>query len=421
MPIYNDADDSDAWRDDESMTSTDGFSSHAGDLESIEDSDDYEFLSRSSSRAQTEEEREETDSDDHVSESYATASVVTGVGNDDTSVIVTVEDSMEDIANSVLQSTELPRVLPDTQTMDDSTSTVTQNPRQRRDTVTQNPTHVTPTGKPFNILYAGSEAMKHNVIRKLGQSLMAATLQDRNLDESASDWSNGYTNVVPVTDFNSDAAPEVEFVEDSLVKMRLVDIEGLQVFTSRRANHFSCQLQNKVISCHHGRRNTTCAWFDKAETFPSLLVYCSSTRGEKSNVSLQKIELFAEVHHIPLLVISDWEKSSKRYSFSWNDTNIPIPESEGRPVVLGYQSLTSKKFFELDLPSLGLSLWKNEAISQDAVKAATQKVFSLFNNTNISLGGSLISRNILNITLLPDFLSSFSYFSPRWLIIPAPW
>jgi hypothetical protein len=403
------------------MTSTDGFSSHAGDLESIEDSDDYEFLSRSSSRAHNEEEREETDSDDQVSASYATANLVTGVGSDDASVVVTVEDSMDDIANSVLQSTELPRVLPDTQTMEDSTSTVTQSVRHRRDTVTQTPTHVTPTGKPFNVLYAGSETMKHSVIRKLGQSLMAATLQDRTLDESASDWSNGYTNVVPVTDFTSDAAPEVEFVEDSLVKMRVVDIEGLQAFTSRRSNHFSCQIENKVISCHHGRRNSTCTWFDKLEACPSLLVYCSATRGEKSNVSLQKMELFAEVHRIPILIISDSGQTSKRYSFSWNDTNVPIPESEGRPVVLGYQSLTSKKFFELDLPSLGLSLWKNEAISQDAIKAATQKVLSLINNTNLSLVVSSTSRKILNITFSPHVSSSSFYYSPPMSIIHPPW
>ena len=59
MPVYNDPEDSDVWRDDESMTSTDDFSSHTGDMESMEDSDDYEFLSRSSSHAHTEEEEED--------------------------------------------------------------------------------------------------------------------------------------------------------------------------------------------------------------------------------------------------------------------------------------------------------------------------------------------------------------------------
>ena len=66
MPVYTEADDSDAWHDDESMTSTDDFSSHTGDIEteSLEDSD-FEFLSRSSSQAHTEEEVDEQETNLH--------------------------------------------------------------------------------------------------------------------------------------------------------------------------------------------------------------------------------------------------------------------------------------------------------------------------------------------------------------------
>src|SRR5271167_3038092 len=114
MPAYNEAaDDSDAWRDDESMTSTDDFSSHTGDLESVEDSD-YEFLSRSSSQIHTEEEGEETDSDDisSIRTPDATASVITGFGTEDANSLVSSEDRVDMMeedapADSVLQSTEL--------------------------------------------------------------------------------------------------------------------------------------------------------------------------------------------------------------------------------------------------------------------------------------------------------------------------
>lgn len=410
MPVYNDPDDSDAWRDDESMTSTDDFSSHTGDMESMgEDSDDYEFLSRSSSHAHTEEEgEEETDSDDIASvlTTDATASVITGLGSDITSVSSSVTPAVtEEQANVVLQSTELPRVIRDMESMEDSTSTVTQSSRQRRDTITPSTTTVdqpiiSVTGKPFNILYAGSETLKNDILRKIGQALMAATLRDRSLEQSASsatssgsfgsDWSNGCTNVVPITDFNSsDAVPEVEFVEDSSVKMRVKDIDSLQGFAGRRASHFLCQVnQNtRVFSCHHYRRNHfTCPWLEDTDTCQSLLVYCSSVRGEKSNINLQKVESFADVHHIPLLIISDWEKSSKLFSYSWNEGNVPIPASEGRSVMLGYQALTPKKFFSLDSAALGLTLWQNAAMSQDAVKSSQKvQIFSHVVNLKTSL------------------------------------
>ena len=404
MPVYNDPEDSDVWRDDESMTSTDDFSSHTGDMESMEDSDDYEFLSRSSSHAHTEEEEEdgeeETDSDEGASvlNTDAIASIITGLGSDSTSVSGMTPAVAEEQANVVLQSTELPRVIRDVQSMEDSTSTVINSSRRRRDTITPaTPTADQPvsTGKPFSILYAGSEILKNDVLRKIGQALLAATLRDRFLDQSfssasssasfGSDWSNGCTNVVPITDFNSsDTVPEVEFVEDSSVKMRVKDIDSLQGFAGRRASHFLCQVnQNtKVISCHHHRRqHFTCPWLEDTDTCQSLLIYCSPVRGEKSSIHLQKVESFAEIHHIPLLIISDWEKSGKLFSYSWSEGNIPIPESEGRAVMLGYQVLTPKKFFSLDSAALGLSLWQNAAISQDAVKSS-QKVRIFFEGAN---------------------------------------
>jgi hypothetical protein len=400
MPVYNDTDDSDVWRDDESMTSTDDFSSQTGDLESMEDSDDYEFLSRSSSHAHTEEEGEETDIDEVASglTTDPTAGSNNGFGSESTAVSRITPATAEEQANVLLQSTELPRVISDARSLEDSTATVTGTSRQRRDTITPaTPTVDQPisSGKPFNILYAGSDTLKNDVLRKIGQALMAVTLRDRSLDQSipshsssgsfGSDWSNGCTNVVPITDFNSsDTVPEVEFVEDSSVKMRVKGIDTLQGFAGRRASHFLCQVnQNtRAISCqHYGRNHFNCPWLEDTDTCQSLMVYCSPVRGEKSNVNLQKVESFAEIHHIPLLIISDWERSSKLFSFSWNDGNIPIPESEGRTVMLGYEPITPKKFFSLESAALGLSLWRNAAISQDAVKSS-QKVFILFKVTN---------------------------------------
>ena len=141
MPAYNETDDSD-WRDDESMTSTDEFSSHTGDLESIEDSD-FEYLSRSSSQAHTEIEGEETDNDDIPSTGLA-SSVVTGISTNSV-----VSSSSEDHpADTVLQSTELPNVSHDTQTMEDSTATITRLSPERRDTITPaTPAEQVPTSR----------------------------------------------------------------------------------------------------------------------------------------------------------------------------------------------------------------------------------------------------------------------------------
>src|ERR1700694_2496102 len=145
MPAYNDADDSDAWRDDESMASTDDFSSHHDDIESIDDSD-YEFLTRSSSQARG----EETDSDDLASTDGST-SIITGVHTDDIESIVSSEDVQsqeEHPADIVLRSTELPRVIRDNTPMDDSTVTITTPSISRHDTVT--PLSETHTVGPTN-------------------------------------------------------------------------------------------------------------------------------------------------------------------------------------------------------------------------------------------------------------------------------
>lgn len=389
MPVYNDPEDSDAWRDDESMTSTD-FSSHTGDLESMEDSD-YEFLSGSSGRAYTEEdEREETDNDDSASlhTTDVATSVITGISTGDARSVVSSDESEEDHPeDTILQSTELPRVIRDSQGMEDSTSTVVPvSPVQRRDTITQAPSTDRPVtnGLPFNILFVGSPTLKSNVLRKLGQALMAATLRERASDQITpssvnTDWSSGYTSVVPITDFNSsDAVPEVEFVEDSLVKMKVQEIDSLQGYTGHRVSQFMCQVdQNtRAISCYHRTRGNRalCPWIAAPEACPSLLVYCSGVRGEKIGISLQKAEEFAQLHNIPLLTITEWETSFKRFNYKWNQSHAPVAElNDGHPMMLGYEPLTPARFFELDSLQMGISLWKNATASQEIIKS-TRKV-----------------------------------------------
>ena len=386
--MYNEADDSDAWHDDESMTSTDDFSSHAGDIESesLEDSD-FEFLSRSSSQAHTEEEvdADETDSDDVASipTTDATASISTGFSIGDS--LGALDDNSihgEDLpADSVLQSVELPSVVREPEPMEDSTSTITQSSRQRRDTVTPQsiPSNVVDGpvvpqhGLPFNILYAGSSSLKTNVLRKIGQALMTATLRDRSgpSTESTSpsngtDWSSGYTSVVPITDFtSSDTAPEVEFVEDSLVKLKVQEIDSIQGFATRRQSQFMCQIdQNtRVISCfhrHRGLNRNICPWVDGTpDTLPSLLVYVSSARGENTTFTLKKFEEFSHVHHIPLLSISEWEVPSRRYNYRWQGDTFTTEHRRG--VSLEYPP---KAFFEMDSLELGRSLLSVSAESK---------------------------------------------------------
>jgi hypothetical protein len=280
MPAYNDADDSDAWRDDESMASTDDFSSHAGDMEDS----DFEFLSRSSSHAP--EEDEETDIDDLASihTSDDTNSVLTGIHTEDIESVVSSEDALaqgESSADTVLQSTELPRVIRNNLPMDDSTSTITVPSIQRHDTVTPGSETYsvdTPRPQPFNILYAGSQSMKSTVLRKIGQSLMAATLKDNSLDQStssvsssasfATDWSSGCTSVVPITDFDTTATPEVEFVEDSLVKLRVQDINSIRSCTARHfrfSTHLKADQGTRIVSCTHRRPSGRgiCLWFER--------------------------------------------------------------------------------------------------------------------------------------------------------------
>src|SRR5579862_2533202 len=295
--------------------SADDLSSNTGDLESVSDSEDFEFLSRSSSHAQTDE-GEDTDSE------FApphTPSVTTGslISYDDNAEHDTGEPDADGVADSLLPSFELPRILSPQEELDDSTATITRIPRERRDTVTQVPKPgepESPPKKPFHILYAGSTTLKSPVLRKLAQALMAATLKDKSdTPDGASpsstnaEWSSGITSVVPITDFDSsDVAPEVEFVEDSLVKMRITDIHSISSYQSRRATHFQCTLNDntQIMTCCHYRRAQICSWYERMDEYPSLVVYCSQTRGETPSLNLQKIAAFADMHHIPLLVIS---------------------------------------------------------------------------------------------------------------------
>lgn len=372
------------------MASTDDFSSHTDDIESIEDSD-FEFLTRSSSQAPDEE---ESDSDDleSIHTNDGTNSILTGVPTEDIESVLSSEmEAEEHLADTVLRSTELPRVTRDNLPMEDSTSTITPPSIQRHETVTSpSETHNVDTpsqNQPFNILYGGERSMKSTVLRKLGQSLMAATLKEKSQETTPpssssssfiTDWTSGCTSVVPITDFDTSDSPEVEFVEDSLVKMRVQEMDNLYGYDiDLRLQHFMCEMDQKtrVVSCRHHRseRRTVCPWFENAETCPSLMVYyCSPTREENTDFELQKIEMFAEIHHFPLLVISDWEKSNKVYSFSWSG-NTPV-YTPG--VTLGYEWLTPKKFLDLDSVEFGRSLWKGAVLSQDKVKSS-RKVFIL--------------------------------------------
>jgi hypothetical protein len=390
MPVHSE-DDHD---DNESLISMDDVSSHhTGDNDdySLMDSDEYELLSRSSSQAQTEEDDVDYGEDDDaattdgemgsiITPSYNSAdNTVNDSSSDDTTGNCTMPPT-DDESEQMLQHPELPRVLPlSSSDLNDSTATIT--PTQRRDTPPTPPPpeqSETVADKPFNILYVGSPGLKNSILRKLGQALMAASLKDRSsLADSSTEWSSGYTSVVPISDFHSsDRVPEVEFVEDSLVKMRIMEIDSLQGFTSRRQGHYLCQLSGntRVISCSHSRRDATCPWLDSLNTYPSLLVYSSPVRSEKSTVHLQKVEAFAELHHIPLLVVSDWEKTKLRVNYSWNGSLAP--EFKGHGKALGYSALSSKQLLQVDSVALGRSLWHNANLSQEKVKSS--KPVSLF-------------------------------------------
>ena len=371
MPVYNnDIDDSDAWHDDESMASTD-ISSHAEDS-------DYEFLTRTSSQAGTEEDlgEDETDSgEDELPSIYTTTQSVASV----TSLpACTTPPEDEVLADSVLQSTELPHVIPrvpENPALNDSAATVihdSHTERPHQDTVAATcvsapaPEPIASKGMPFTILWSGSTAMKSHILRKLAQALMTAVLRERETSSSATtDWSSGYTSVVPITEFSpsSHAAPEVEFVEDSLVKLRIRDLDSVDTMPTMRHTGFTVQLDHKsqMITCHHARGHKNvrniCSWFEMGDEIPSLIVYCSPSRGEKFDGNQHRVEFFAKVHRIPILIVSDVDihRSSQISKELFSSAEMP-------PSV----------FFELDSLKLGTALWKNAKESKEAIKMFQQ-------------------------------------------------
>src|SRR5947207_3429933 len=134
-----------------------------------------------------------------------------------------------------------------------------------------------------------------------------------------------------------------------------------------------CQVDHntRVISCYHRHRGnrSICSWIESSETCPYLLVYCSPVRGEKYDISLQKMEEFAAIHHIPLLVISEWEISNKQYTYKLNQGNFVPAESTNTAMLLGYETISPTKFFELDSHILGVSLWKYATVSHQTIKS----------------------------------------------------
>jgi hypothetical protein len=370
MPVYNDLDDSDAWHDDtESMASTD-LSSHAEDS-------DYEFLTRTSSQAGTEEDigEDETDSgEDELPSIYTTTQSASASVS---SLPDAATPPEEVLADSVLQSTELPYVMPrvpDSVAMDDSTATIIREStqRERQDTVTpasvsSTPESIASKGAPFTILWSGSTTMKSEVLRKLAQALMTALLREQEESpSSATDWSSGYTSVVPITELHpsSSTAPEVEFVEDSLVKLRIRDLDMLQTIPTMRATRFVVELDNKsqVMSCCHTRTGakrprTACPWWELSQVTPSLIVYASPTRGEKFDGNQRRIELFAKVHRVPILVISDMDV----HRFGRGTGEFSAAEV-----------IPLAGFFDLDSLQLGRALWKNAKESKESIKASQE-------------------------------------------------
>jgi len=372
MPVHNnDIDDNDVWHDDESMASTD-FSSHAEDS-------DYEFLTRTSSQAGTEEDlgEDETDSgEDELPSIYTTTQSVASV----TSLpACTTPPEDEVLADSVLQSTELPHVVPrvpENPAMDDSTATVihdshTERPGQGPVTATSPsapaPEPIASKGLPFTILWSGSTTTKSLILRKLAQALMTALLRERETSSSTTaDWSSGYTSVVPITEFSpsSHTAPEVEFVEDSLVKLRIRELDSIHTMPTMRYTRFTVQIDHKsqMITCHHARGHKNvrniCSWFEMGDEIPSLIVYCSPSRGETFDGNQHRIQLFAKVHRIPILIISDM------------DIHRSLPVS--KEFFSNDEILPSARFFELDSLKLGTALWKNAKESKEAIKVVEQ-------------------------------------------------
>jgi hypothetical protein len=387
MPAYNDTYDSDAWQDDESLASTDDLSSHAGDfVESMEDSD-FEFLTRSSDSLATEDDevddQVDVDSDAaSVRTTDATASDITGVSDDTTSVISSEDhpnpyEEQDAPADSILRSTELPSIIREPHDMEDSTATVTEDSRQRPTATPPTPSVATPAtpatpALPFNILYYGSPELRLNVLRKIAKCLMAASLRTRAPDSADSNWSSGYTSVVPISNLSlSTTIPEVEFIEDSIVKLKVQDIDSLEDFSFSRLSQFSCTLDHgsKVISCYHRHRGCGrrihCPWFENRDTYPSLLVYCPPSPPEKW--LFPKVEAFARMHDMPLLSIGD-VFTRHWYGYKWDLKGLrPEINYDSQPRIicpmLGYEPIGTESFFQIDPLELGTTLWENAQLS----------------------------------------------------------
>ena len=378
-------DDSDTWLDDGSIASTDDLSSNTGDIDSVSDSEDFEFLSQSSSHIPTEDdEDDDVESTDSEIIAPLTPSLTTDgiLSHEDVTDNESVDTEDNDrLAETLLESHELPTVLSRSRDLDDSTATIVQAQRERQDTITQPPKSAeseTSTSKPFHILYAGSTQLKSTILRKIGQALMTTTLKEKSdttnnvSPTSAAEWNSGITSIVPISNFDSsDKVPEVEFVEDSLVKMRITNLEGLECWKPRNSIHFQCTLNDnaQIVSCHHFRRHHTCLWFDKFDTYPSLLVYASPFRGETTSINLQKTMQFAQCHHIPLLFIGDTGKVLTNFTYHCNDLN-DLVETGVRNAMLGIGTISPMKFIAADSAKLGEALINNAIKSRKAVESS---------------------------------------------------
>jgi hypothetical protein len=161
------------------------------------------------------------------------------------------------------------------------------------------------TKEPLRILYVGSHSAKQDIIHKIASTVTASAGSDKRSRQSGQ-WTYQLYNVVPVSAFGSERAPEIELMHSSGYQIRVEDCLYVQRLekeaspkqpdilrlTTEEGSYHSVPDRDGYVVEHQG-------------DMPHIaVIYHSETDDDKAVETRQNAAEFMARHRIPTILIS---------------------------------------------------------------------------------------------------------------------
>lgn len=161
--------------------------------------------------------------------------------------------------------------------------------------------------EPLRILYVGSHLARQDIIHKIASSVIASTensISDKQRRHSGSQ----HYNVIPISAFGSENAPEIELMHSSRYQIK-VDICYSACILKSEQDPNNPEVITLVLdddfTCHSIPSHGDCFYIEPSWELPHIaIIYCSG--GDDINIKRTRalVRKFLNRHRIPSIIIS---------------------------------------------------------------------------------------------------------------------